>query len=172
MLFKEDLRGPLFLRGLIRMLNGHSRAFNNTRGVGAVMVAPNEHGGLDISARPGSLVVPRPFGISGVNSTTRKVTLRDGLILHGLEEILVTPPSGGVLVAGGTLAAPTYGALRYVYATRAASILSATVTSRPVPTREAWQMPLFAARIEGGQVIIQEVLWDSVLPLPGVYSSP
>lgn len=153
-----------------RNLNTLADMLNGMRGENGITVW-NEGSGIVIRGSQ-QQASPRPFGILTITSATRRVTLRAGYIIHGGALVTVTQPSGGVLVAGGTAEAPTYCVLRYVYATGVGSILPATVTGFPLPTAEAWQMPLFAAYLDAGSVKIKEVLWDSVLPLPGIVSSP
>jgi hypothetical protein len=87
-LFKENHRGPRFLRAVFASLNALGRGLNNVRGVAGCTVTPNEFGGLDVRVI-GVNTEPFAGGVASVNHAAKKIIVNASLIRHGPLDIEV-----------------------------------------------------------------------------------
>lgn len=148
-------------------INDLASAINGMRGEGGITVSV-ERTGIVISVGKVETRTKAAFGIQKINKKSGVVTVSGGLIYHGLSVAEIG--AADVTVSGGTAENPVYCALRYVYNSKQGSILTTTVGQLPMPTQQAWQMPLWSAYKINGRIIIKEELWSGIVLLPSVFA--
>jgi len=148
-------------------INDLASAINGMRGEGGITVSV-ERTGIVISVGKVETRTKAAFGIQKIEQKSGEVTVRGGLIFHGMQVIEVGEAI--VTVSGGTYENPVFCALRYVYSSATATILTPTVGILPQPTQQAWQMPLWSAYKVNGRIVIKEELWSGIVILPSVFA--
>lgn len=148
-------------------LNRLLRIIQGARGIDGITVKVKETG-LEVRGTPSAFSYPHPFQAVDINSETGTVKITAGWIIHGTKAVPV--PEATVSIGGGTYDAPVYVALRYTYGQVAGSILSSTVANFPAPTTTMWQQPVVSFYRVEGIITLREVLWDSIVILPSVFS--
>ena len=117
----------------------------------------------------GASSAKHPFGVLSLNAQTGVVKVSGGFIIHGTKRVSVA--ASEVTIAGGTLDAPTEGGIQYDYAAGTSAWLPMTVAvGELTPTHEVWMQPMFSAYRKNGKAVIKEILWDSIVILPGVFA--
>ena len=143
------------------------RAVFGARGRNGVRVYV-DFDGMVIEGTGASAVSNRPFALSSINHETGTVKVAAGIIIHGTKKISISESVVGV--GGGTNDNPSYIAVRYIYGQPAGEILATTVVNFPLPTTTEWKQPIASIYRVNGKIKIKEVLWDSIIILPSVYS--
>ena len=168
-IFKENHRGPLFLKRVFDFMNQSGRFMNNIRGLGGCEVTPNEFGGLDIRASAGGgKALPLVFHAWN--------TYEDGTALPANQLRIATgymegrygylPVNGAVVTCGG---APNDKHLIIAQGTQyGGDVVPNTVSAASFSgdTATVWRRVLYRVYIEAGSVRIDAVCagaWGIVL---------
>lgn len=164
-IFKENYKGKGAWARAGAVFNRLGRFCNNINGSGGITITPNAYGGLDISGP--SALPARLFSVHSFNQDAGTVTMSGGFIIHGMTKIDI---HGAVVgIGGGTPENPSYVGIEYTYGGEA-KYLTFSTSNIPLPTLTAWKQPIASFYRLSGKIHLKEVLWDSIIILPGITS--
>lgn len=124
---------------------------------------------LVVSALPSAAV--KPFSLLAVDSSGHVVRVRGGCIRLGSVEVEVADTD--VVVAGGTVLAPTWGAVEFNPTTQLGRILEATTVDKPAHSlgdSVIARRPLFRAYLQNGRPVVMDWRWDGDWDLTGWFA--
>ncbi|HMO03889.1 MAG TPA: hypothetical protein PKC67_02620 [Kiritimatiellia bacterium] len=175
-LFDEKVAVPIFLRPLGKLVRDMARCLNHMYGANGVAVYPNEHGGLEIDASPGSGALgsstvnyPGCWAPGEIDDTAGTIVIGRGIVVDTTRTYKVGPRA--VTVAGGTTTQPTYIYLEIPHESGSASIASTSIANLPTPTLTVYRIPLLEVAKISGRIVVVDRLCKDTVSIPGLLGS-
>ena len=105
------------------------------------------------------------WSITATDQAQQQVTISAGWVIHGVT--VADVQTAAVTVVSGTLAAPAYAVLEYVYASRTAQIVTTATVGYPVPDATTFRCALHSFYLRAGKIVHIKAHQNSDILIPG-----
>lgn len=128
--------------------------------------------GSKVRVKNGRMIIPTQgtrnrstWRITATDQVQQQVTLSAGWVIHGVTVAEVQ--AAAVTVVSGTLAAPSYAVLEYVYASRTAQVVTTATVGYPVPDATTFRCALHSFYLRAGKIVHLKAHQNSDILIPG-----